>query len=860
MTILKHISGIITILMFCVLSSKAQTVITGVVSDGNNPLKTVIIKVVSNRKTLAFTTTDKTGRYSVRIPQQNADFIISAELLGYERIEKVVSRDVRTCNFVLNEKSHELKEVVVKASQISQRGDTLSYNVKAFTTVADYTLKDVLNRLPGIDLTQDGGIKYMGKDISHFYIDDMDLLGGKYNIATENIPADYVNSVQIYDHHQPIKMNKGMFSDDVALNIKLDNKAKFKPVGTIESAIGISSECPLYKVTGAGMLFANKTQTIATAKIGNVSSFSERDAVDHFSSNIQRNLSENIMGSISSSMPPLALDRYSYPRDQHYSLNNSRKIGIDKSLRIGAGFVTSYGHHSYNDSKHYYMGDSIMQIEQNKDYSTSTKMPYMSLEYKSNSSKAFLANSFSARAFFSSSELPTTRNSSIAYQDHAIDSYNISNNFVANWRKGNWNINTANAIQLSVSPKGHMDIQSDERMISQWLRSLDFSITERISGTYIKKKSRLNIPLQLDYKRQNIHTILSEGGTMTMDNHGMLDHYKAVLSPQYEYTASQLNIRTILATYMDYLNYQNRKGKADDSQLLFSFCPEASVNYKLTPQAMIVGRVAYKRSLGDLCDFLLSPIRTDVLSERLSSGILSDDKTFTAKLRFSYKFPISQWFFNADFSFRSIRSNLITSQVVSNNLIRYVEILQPHSDNRMMISANATKRFQSINTKISVSGQFSHSRQKVMQNSMLIDYTSENLTLLPSLSSKPIDLFEVKYDGVIRRASSKYRETRKTLWQQDHHLKFILSPWKTFIAYVAADIVKRDINANLSKTVVLSDCGISFRRKALRYALNLNNIFNQRHYSYSEYNMVNTYSFNYDLRGRELLFSITFTK
>ena len=47
MTILKHISGIITVLMFCALSSKAQTVITGVVSDGNNPLKTVIIKVVS---------------------------------------------------------------------------------------------------------------------------------------------------------------------------------------------------------------------------------------------------------------------------------------------------------------------------------------------------------------------------------------------------------------------------------------------------------------------------------------------------------------------------------------------------------------------------------------------------------------------------------------------------------------------------------------------------------------------------------------------------------------------------------------------------------------------------------------------
>ena len=84
-----------------------------------------------------------------------------------------------------------------KAPQIIQRGDTLSYRLSSFAGKGDYTLRDAMKRLPGIEVTSSGSIKYLGKDISNFYIEGMDLLGGQYNVATNNIPADYVTSVQV---------------------------------------------------------------------------------------------------------------------------------------------------------------------------------------------------------------------------------------------------------------------------------------------------------------------------------------------------------------------------------------------------------------------------------------------------------------------------------------------------------------------------------------------------------------------------------------------------------------------------------------------------------------------------------------
>ncbi|MBR1789580.1 MAG: hypothetical protein IJ762_10410 [Bacteroidaceae bacterium] len=87
-------------------------------------------------------------------------------------------------------------KVTVKPDPLRQRGDTLTHNLASFLGKGDVTLEDGLKRLPGVDVSQNGGISYMGKPISQFNIEGLDMLGGKYNLATRNIPADYVTNVE----------------------------------------------------------------------------------------------------------------------------------------------------------------------------------------------------------------------------------------------------------------------------------------------------------------------------------------------------------------------------------------------------------------------------------------------------------------------------------------------------------------------------------------------------------------------------------------------------------------------------------------------------------------------------------------
>lgn len=848
------------IVLFAIYACKsaAQVVVGGMVTDGENPLKGVIVKAMVDSKTLAYAVTDGDGKYTVKVLQRAQSLSLSAEHLGFEKGIRNIAYKTQTCNFVLHETSQVLQEVVVKASPISQRGDTLSYNVALFATASDYTLNDVLKRLPGIVVTNNGSIQYMGKEISQFYIEDVDLLSGKYNIATKNIPAEYVNSVQVYNHHQPVKMNKDIFSDDVALNIKLSKKAKLKPVGTIEGMLGLSKEKALYQFGGAGMLFTKKFQTIVTVKAGNESAFAEREGLDHFASTKQHSLSEDILGNISASTPPLATDRYSYPQDQHYSLNSSLKLSDNKTIKVNIGYAYAHGHHSYGDTQSYYAGDTTIVIEQEKNYSVSKKTPSFSLEYKNNSPSAYIVNSFSSNASFKTAELPTLRNTLPTRQNQCLDSYNVYNELIVNWRRGRWNINTSNVMQLSVSPDAQLDIQYGNQRVSQWMKSLDFSVAEKLSGVYIRQRTRLYLPLTIQYKRQHIRTMLSEDSMATTNNNCAFDNFRFSFSPQYEYTAPRLNIRTSLATHANYISNDDRNGHTDMSCFKLSLCPEADIIYKVTPSATITSRASYKRSIGDIRDFLPNPIRTDRLMEHLSLGELSDKKVFTAKLRFDYKFPISQWFLNMDLTYRNTKSNSIVSQFVTDDMIVYADIPQLHGADRFTSSISAVKRFQSIGTKLSLTLQYSWNHQNVMQNSLLIGTNSESFTMMPSVVSKPLDFLEFTYEGQIRRSASKYLDVSRSLWQQDHHMKVVMSLWKTFLIHVGADIAARDISDDLSKTVALFDCGLSFRQKALRYGLNLNNIFNQRQYAYTEYSTVNMYSYRYNLRGRELLFTISY--
>ena len=208
---------------------------------------TVILKNVEG-KPVAYTHSDQKGYFEVDVQPGKNPAELSIGMMGYETLKLPVNEFKNGRTYKMYETSYELKEVKVKAQKIRQTGDTLIYSVNAFRQKQDRSIADVIAKMPGLQIGADGKISYEGRNINTYYIEGMDLLGGKYSIANENISADKVKSVEVLQNHQPVKALKGIkFSEQAAINIVLRDDSKNIWQGIADVGTGLTLQhCLLY--------------------------------------------------------------------------------------------------------------------------------------------------------------------------------------------------------------------------------------------------------------------------------------------------------------------------------------------------------------------------------------------------------------------------------------------------------------------------------------------------------------------------------------------------------------------------------------------------------------------------------------
>ena len=328
------------IVLYIVLAvhASAQMRVTGRVIDlQNKPVSDVIVKMVSGSKTLAFTSSNAKGEYSLELKNApSGEVSLQFTHISYEKESERLTLKERTMkvDMVLTPKAVSLKEVTVKPDPLRQKGDTLSHNLASFLGKGDVTLEDGLKRLPGVDVSQNGGISYMGKPISQFNIEGMDLLGGKYNLATRNIPADYVTQVEIVRNHHSRRVEKDVPSNEVSMNIKLSNKAKFKPFGQEEA--------------GAG---TNKFQTICSVKGGNYKGFARADMYDHFGGSDVSTRATSLFGGFDGGAPPQG--EYLYQRNGMATVNGILRTDSFTTMKVNADYSYHRATHDISQSTTY---------------------------------------------------------------------------------------------------------------------------------------------------------------------------------------------------------------------------------------------------------------------------------------------------------------------------------------------------------------------------------------------------------------------------------------------------------------------------------------------------------------------------
>lgn len=176
---MKYLLTLYILLVNCVVLL-SQTVIKGNVAEAISGESIVGANVmVKNQKgsLMGFSSSDEKGSFSIKVTGPLDNLTINATMLGYKPYFAKLENGTIPITILMEEGALELQEVVVKADRIRENGDTITYSVGSFAQKQDRTIGDVLKRMPGIDVANNGKIQYQGTDINKFYIEGNDLLG-----------------------------------------------------------------------------------------------------------------------------------------------------------------------------------------------------------------------------------------------------------------------------------------------------------------------------------------------------------------------------------------------------------------------------------------------------------------------------------------------------------------------------------------------------------------------------------------------------------------------------------------------------------------------------------------------------------
>ncbi|MEQ9165432.1 MAG: TonB-dependent receptor [Fulvivirga sp.] len=282
---------ILGFLLTCIASvALAQSVVvTGQVMDkDNNPLpsaSTVLINA-SDSIMQSFTIADNEGNFLLKKINKGS-YILQVAFVGYETLSKPFTvsdqkESIDLGQLKLMEKTEILDGVSVSADRIPImiNGDTIEYNADAFKTQPNATVEELLKRLPGVEVDQDGNIKAQGEKVNKVFVDGKEFFGDDPKIATKNLPADAINKVQVFDKMSDMAEFTGVDDGERSKTINLDLKDD-KKNGVFGKVAGGYGTDDRFQGKASINKFNKKTQLSALAATNNINeqNFSFQDYI-----------------------------------------------------------------------------------------------------------------------------------------------------------------------------------------------------------------------------------------------------------------------------------------------------------------------------------------------------------------------------------------------------------------------------------------------------------------------------------------------------------------------------------------------------------------------------------------------------
>ena len=780
----------------------AQMRITGTVTDKKgDPLTGVILQVRSNNtnKMIRFGKTDNKGSFSI---EANADSYLEVSMLGFKKLRINSLSDKEPMRIVMQEEAVALKEVTVKASKVREHGDTLTYNVATFADQNDRNIGDVLSRIPGFEVNkQNGQIKFEGKPISKFYIEGLDMLGGKYGVATNSLPQGDVGSVQVMRNHQPIRVLEDFtYTDEAAVNIRMKEGAKSHWVTSFNGGAGISRHTGLWKFEGFGLRIRSDFQTMLTYKTNNTGQDISKETTSLFSLDDLEDQSDYIQLSPPTT-PNLAESRTLFNRSHAVTLNTLKRFNESSQMNVQIIYNNNRETAEGERQTVYYLPDGNRIIDNRKDYLQKDNEFYALMKYEHNSANQYLKNS-------------------------------LSGDF--NWSR-QWltEVGTANHNQFARKPE--YDIKDNLYIIRKYdNRLVSFYSNNRI----------ISRPQSLSVNSLYQHVSSQRYSTDTYAMGGIkLGRFSLT------YKTRDINIELSPTTEYLYEKYSKDDGH---HQMLFS--PDLSIRWYVTPRLRLsLGGSSSLEPL-DASRFYQSLILQDF--QYINRGYAGYLHGHTHSIRGGITYNDA---LKALHTILSVSRTFSTSPYTPTrrfvgDYIILSAIEQESKSRSWQANLIASKGINLWNGVVNLRTLYLNSDASMLQNGIMTDYNSQMLNVRAGLDFSFWKDMHLRYGLTFNQSRMEIQSMDYSQkidgWKQDLSIIIPVSP---FTIDLRGEYYRNEITSGNYKDFFLADIKASYKSKRLDLTLSLNNLLNRDTYSYVITSDLTSSTSTNCIRGRELL-------
>ena len=863
---MRNLFMVLVLSLVCIgsVSGQATTQISGMVknSSGNGvaDVNVYVSRVEQKYSVFASCLSGADGSFTLSFKAPVDSVCINVSGLNITPTSVVCENKTQHKNIIVDEKAQEIDEVVVRAPKIYSKGDTISYYVASFQSKNDISIGQVLKRLPGITVSDAGQISYKGQPIKNFYIEGLDLMKGRYGIATNNIDPNSISTIEVLESHQDIKALKDLKPEERAsINLKL--KSGVKGVFNLIATLGGGYEDKiLWDNELIATYFQRNSQLLATYKGNNSGSDleSELRSFDDYDYSRTSTISDITMPAT-----PGINKRYYYFNQSHSATYNQVfRVGKNGELGINSAYLNDQDERSNQSVTTTLLPDGSKNIiDKRFNGILHRSIANGNITYMQNTERNYIKEQLKF------DWLSTDGHSNIyagedIVQENNVENYRLHNLFHLTSRTGRdkgieflSKINLEKrAHSLSVAPNLFPDIILSEQMFQSAERR-NISTENRLDflSAIVWGNLQIHPTIFFDYSHNGLISSLD-----TYHNDLCLTSINTGIGIIANYRIKRFYADLYVTGNYRYFSLNNRDTDVDTDKHRFVVEPHLTLKYDIDG----TNELRFNASLSHSNPAIENLYDQYILTSYRQLSVYENNELYQSRvqnytLSYDYKNIVSMLFFGVDVGWTHNRPDVLYGSYYDGISERITSIKTNETMDVFSAKLRASKGFDWKRLKIGAECGYSYYDSPILLQNEIIRYNGNSLSAKLDITLTPFQWLSFSYDG------SYYQSQTRMKAGGDMPLLRTVSNNASLEFYLPYDITLgasashyyNNLN-NDDGSFLLGEANIKYTYKRWSFTLSCDNIFNKKSYVYSTSNSLTENTSIYHIRPRSILLKI----